>query len=50
MPASCSLAAMQRPDIPAPMIATFNERFCATVTPSTLAREWPNGTPTSADC
>ena len=48
MPASCSLAAMQRPDMPAPMIATFSERFCDTVTPSMLAREWPNGTPSAA--
>jgi hypothetical protein len=33
MPASYSLAAMHSPDIPAPMIATSNERFSATVTP-----------------
>jgi hypothetical protein len=36
---------MQSPDMPAPMIATFNERFCDTVIPLTLAREWLNGTP-----
>jgi hypothetical protein len=50
MPASCSLTAMHSPDMPAPMIATFNERFCDTVTPSTLAREWQNGTPSRGRC
>src|SRR6476661_4227689 len=33
MPASCSLAAMHNPDIPAPMMATLSERFSDTVTP-----------------
>jgi hypothetical protein len=28
---------MHNPDIPAPMIATFNKRFSDTVTPWTLA-------------
>ena len=28
MPASCNLAAMHRPDMPAPIIATFTGRFC----------------------
>ena len=36
MPASCNLAAMQMPDMPAPMIATFNSRFCAIDDPLAL--------------
>src|SRR5277367_7050073 len=37
MPASCSLTAMHRPDMPAPIIATFTGRFCVMVATCTLA-------------
>ena len=39
---------MQSPDMPAPMIATFSERFCAILTTLVPAHEWPNSTPTRA--
>src|ERR1700757_5138871 len=35
MPASCSLAAIHRPDIPAPIIAIFRDRLCV------MATTWP---------